>query len=492
MPSIINNFDKLASHGNTRGRKIILDILEAGLQASDPYDNVRKLINLKGKKLMIGCEEIVGSTSDDKPIKKPLVFDLSKIGKIYVIGGGKAAQRQAKALEDILGDLITEGYINAKKGEPKQLRRIKVTFGGHPLPDEDCVRGSKRILTILKKAKKGDLVFFSESGGSSALMTLPGPGLTLEDVKDVTRMLYFEMGASMWETNTVRWNLVILRGREKRYVGEATLIVLGVFERPPGIKVNVRPTQGHGSYVEAKNILKKYGLWERVSQSVRDYLDKANPKYATLSLEELRKKRHYHFRVISPEYMLQAAEKKAKELGINATIVASSLSDIGAKEVGETFAYMAQEVENYGRPLKPPCVLICGGELIVKVGDKKGLGGRNQEFVLSAATRIAESKNIVVASIDSDGTDGPTDAAGAIADGYTLGKASKMGLDIFNELDNHNSYYVLKKLEDLLFTGARGTNVQDLRAVYIGSRTKITYSALPEYLQTLISTKNPV
>ena len=221
-------------------------------------------------------------------------------------------------------------------------------------------------------------MFFSESGESSSLMTLPGPGLTLEDVKEVTRMPYFEKGASMWDTNTVRWNLVILRGREKRYVGEATLIALSADERPPGIKVNLRPTQGHGSYKDAINILRKYDLWDKVSQSAREYLKKADPQYIPLKPEELKEKLHYHFRVMGPEYMLEAAEKKAKKLRINATIIASSLSDIDARFAGETFAYIVQEVEIYSRPLKPPCVLICGGEFLVKVGEKKGIGGRNQ------------------------------------------------------------------------------------------------------------------
>jgi len=482
--SIIKNLGDLTSHGNIEGRKVVLDVLEAGLEASDPYDNVKKLIKLKGKILEIDCRQIPGFTSDGNIITEPLIFDLDKVGNIYVVGGGKAAQRMAKAIEDVLGDLITDGHVNAKKGEKVELKKIEVTLAGHPLPDEDSVEGSKRILEILKKARKGDIVFFAESGGASALMALPGPGISLEDIRETTRMLYFDKGATMWDTNVVRWNLMILRGKERRYVNDATLIAVHTDERPPGVKVSIKPMIR--GYNEAIKVLKKYGIWNTVPKSVRTYLEKADPQYGPLRPEELANKPHYHFRVMGPEYMLEAAKKKAEDMGINVTILASSLSDIEARSVGETFAYIANEIEVYGRPLQPPAMFICGGEVIVSVGGKKGVGGRNQELVLSSAIRIAGSKNIVIASADSDGTDGPTDAAGGIVDGYTIERANEKNVNVLEELEEHNSYNVLSKLDDLIFTGARGTNVQDLRIVYVGGRTKISHIGLPDYLRTLI------
>ncbi|MCX8188327.1 MAG: DUF4147 domain-containing protein [Nitrososphaeria archaeon] len=484
---IIKNFDNLISQGNVEGRKIVLDILEEGLKASDPYDNVRKLIKLEGSILKIDCRQIPGFTAEGNRITEPLIFDLNKVRNIYVVGGGKAAQRMAKAIEDILGEHITEGHVNAKKGEKVELKRIEVTLAGHPLPDEDSVEGSKRILEILKKARKGDIVFFAESGGASALMALPGPGISLEDIRETTRMLYFDKGATMWDTNVVRWNLMILRGKERRYVNDATLIAVHTDERPPGVRVNIEPIIR--GYNEAIKILKKYDLWDKVPVSVKAYLEKADPQYGPLKLEELVNKPHYHFRVMGPEYMLDAAKKKAEDMGINATILASSLSDIEAKSVGETLAYIANEVEVYGRPLKPPAILLCGGEVVVSVGGKKGVGGRNQELVLSAAVRISNSKNIVIASVDSDGTDGPTDAAGGIVDGYTVQRAKDKGINVLEELEEHNSYNALSKLSDLIFTGARGTNVQDLRAVFVGGKSEVIHIGLPDYLRTLIQQK---
>lgn len=155
-------------------------------------------------------------------------------------------------------------------------------------------------------------------------------------------------------------------------------------------------------------------------------------------------------------------------MGSNAAIIVSSLSDVEARPAAETLAYMAQEIETYGRPFKTPCVLLCGGELVVTVGEETGVGGRNQEFALSAAPRIDGSKNVVIASMDSDGTDGPTNMAGGIVDGYSMERAKEAGVDIFEELRRHNSTMALNKLGDTIYTGVQGTNVQDLRIVYIG------------------------
>lgn len=466
----IKNLERLTSHGNVGGRKAVLEIFEAGLEAADPYENVKKLIRIENGKL------IVGHKAFSRPLgQEPLVFDLSQVGNIYVVGGGKAAQRQAEAIEDVLGDLITDGHLNAKKGDEIRLKRIGVTLADHPIPDANSVEGARRILEIERKAKKGDIVFHSESGGGSALLTLPAPGITLQDLQEVNRLLYFTCGATMWDTNAVRNQLVLLRGRHARYVGDATLIQISTDERPPGLRVSVigkDSTQRSGvdSYQYAIDVLKTYHCWEKVSQSVRTYLTKADLRYGPLRPEERRGKRRHYFRVMGPEYMLEAAKNKAEEMGLNTAIIVSSLSDVEAQPTAETFAYIAQEIETYGRPFKPPCVLLCGGELVVTVGEETGVGGRNQEFALSAVPRIAGSKNIVIASMDSDGTDGPTDMAGGIVDGYSMERAKEAGVDIFEELRRHNSTMALNKLGGTICTGIQGTNVQDLRITYVGKK----------------------
>ena len=171
-------------------------------------------------------------------------------------------------------------------------------------------------------------------------------------------------------------------------------------------------------------MLHEHGLWERVPESVRTYLTVADPRYGHLTADEVAGKPFYYFRVMGPEAMLQAAKERSEALGIRPLIMASSLNDVEARPIGEAFGHMAMEVEHLSQPVPPPCMLICGGELLVRVGDATGMGGRNQEFALAAATRIAGSPNIVVASVDSEGGDGPTDAAGGIVDGFTLERAA--------------------------------------------------------------------
>jgi glycerate 2-kinase len=301
-------------------------------------------------------------------------------------------------------------------------------------------------------------------------MTLPAPGISLDDIRQVNRLLYFGGGASMPEANAVRNLLGILRGRHARYTGDATMIQVSTPETPPGLRVHLRERPNDADpYAYAIQLLKVYKCWDSVPESVRQFLLRADPAYLPLQPEEWHNNQRFYFRVMGPEYMLEAGKRKAEELGLNATILISSLSDVEAQAAGETLAYIAQEVETYDRPFPAPCVFLCGGELVVTVGQEDGLGGRNQEFVLSGAARIAGSRRIVIGSADSDGCDGPTDLAGGIVDGFTLERAQAAGFSVPDELRKHNSTAVLQALGDAIITGVQKTNIQDLRVVYVGS-----------------------
>jgi glycerate 2-kinase len=458
---IIKNRSSLLSHGNTDGRRYVLDILEAGIAAADPYENTRKLLTLEDDILSVGNE------SSEAGIQ---VYDLKKIKHIYVVGGGKAVHGQAKAFEDVLGDRITEGHINIKKGERVELTRIGVSLAGHPLPDRDSVEGGKKIYEILLKAGEGDLVFWLRSGGGTSLLGLPVEGVTLEDLIQVSRVLYFGAGATMPETNVLRNLISVLGLKHAKYVRGATLFEFLVDEIPAGMR-------GHAfmmapgtmdPYRRATEILNKYGIWDRIPESVRDLIIKADPKHLPPNQAELTMRPFHNYRVTDPHAMLAAALSKAHELGLNATILATSLNDVPAKSTGEMLAEIAQEAELYGRPLPPPCVFLCGGEVVVAVGQETGIGGRNQELVLSAATRIAGSKSIVIGSADSDGTDGPTNIAGGIVDGRTMERVREAGFDIVEELRHHNTSPVLEALGDSIIIGNTGTNLRDLRVICIG------------------------
>ena len=203
---------------------------------------------------------------------------------------------------------------------------------------------------------------------------------------------------------------------------------------------------------------------------MRQFLLRRDPAYSKLRASEWLDRPHFRIRVMGPEYMLEAAQQKARELGLNATIMVSTLSDLEACVVGDTMANVAREIERYDRPVEAPCVFLLGGELVVTTGKGPGLGGRNQEFVTGAAHRIADSRRIVIGSADSDGSDGPTDYAVGIVDGYTMERAAEAGLDVGQALRRHNTAHLLEGLGDAFDTGILKTNVQDLRVVYVGAR----------------------
>ena len=463
---IVKNREALLGHGNVAARQVVLDVLETALAAPDPYENIQKIVRIEGGRL------IVGHPDHSQPRgQAPLAFDLAAIRRIFVVGGGKVAQRQAEALEAILGDRITGGQINAKKGDTIRLKRIAVTLAGHPIPDEDSVAGSRRIVEIERQAGPDDLVFICHSGGATALTALPAPGISLADLQEVYRILYFGCGAAMPVANAVRNQLVTLHSRHQRNLTRTRAIQLETLETPPDLRVHAYepPKYGDGGYRAAIEVLHATGCWACVPASVRAFLTAADPRHGHLRPDELDRVSFRSFRTMGPETMLAAAQARAEALGLSAVVLASSLNDIEARPIGEALGYMATEIEHLGQPFAAPCLLILGGELVVAVGNATGSGGRNQEFVLAAAGRIAGSPHIVIASVDSEGTDGPTDAAGGIVDGQTLSRAHAAGIDIGAELANHNSYGVLAALDDLLVTGVRGTNVRDLRLIFVGA-----------------------
>ncbi|MFH1639293.1 MAG: glycerate-2-kinase family protein, partial [Chloroflexota bacterium] len=283
---MITNRALLTSHGNIAGRNAVLDILEAGLKAPDPYDNMKKIVRLEKGKLIVGHPDF------SQPLgQEPVVYDLKDVNNIYVVGGGKAAQREAWALEDILGDLITEGQINTKKGDPVLCKRINVTLAGHPIPDEDSVIGAQRILDIERKAKEGDIVFFCTSGGGTALKALPAPGITLEELQEVYRILYFGCGATMPESNAVRNLLVLVRGKHPKNVRGATLLQFTTTENPPVVGAHTFKSANYANaYDGAVAVLKHYDVWDKIPDSVRTFFTRRDPRYLPPTPEEIKQR----------------------------------------------------------------------------------------------------------------------------------------------------------------------------------------------------------
>ena len=448
---IIKNKEELLSHGNKKGREIALDIIENAIKAVDAYEATKKKVHIENNKLII----------------ENLVYDLSGIRDIYVVGAGKASFSIAQALDEILGNQIKEGIVIVKKGENRRLEHIEVIEAGHPVPDEAGLEGAKKVVEIAKKAKEGDLVFCVITGGASALMPLPAENISLEDKKKVTELL-LTCGATIDEINTVRKHISAIKGgRLAKYIHPAEIINLIVIDeiagRPWGPTVPDMTT-----FEDAVTVLKKYELWKKTPKSVREYLKRGmvDPSLETLKPRDFKDFKVHNIILADNETMCEAAKKRAEELGFKPLILSTKLEG-ESREVGIVLASIANEIEEKGRPIKPPCVLILGGETTVTITGPHGKGGPSQELVLGASLKIAGSKKVVIASIDTDGTDGPTEIAGGIVDGYTLKRAEEKGIDIFESLRKHNCYEALMKLQDAFITGPTGTNVMDLDIVVV-------------------------
>jgi glycerate-2-kinase len=450
--TIIKNRNELLSHGNRDGRRVVLDVLESAICAMDGRKLVRKSVAMEGDSLRVGS----------------LTFDFSKIGDVYVIGGGKGSLSIAEGLEEILGSRIKRGVVIEKVGQGRKLKWVDVVEAAHPVPNEDGVRATREILEIADSANANDLVFVCVTGGCSALMTLPVDGVTLNDVKELTEQLLM-CGAPLLDINTVRKHISkVMGGRLAIRVHPAQTVGLIIVDEVEGLPWG--PTvPDTTTFQDAVHVLKKYSLLDAVPVSVRQHLEKGDPEQETPKILDFqREKVKVHNLVLAnSESLCEAAQKRAEELGCNAMILSTALEG-ESREAGAMLACISKEVEEHMRPLHPPCVLIVGGETTVRILGQHGEGGRNQEFALAASLKIEGTRKIVIASVGTDGTDGPTDAAGAIADGYSAERAREMKIDEYENLAKHNSYQVFSQLEDAIFTGPTGTNVMDLRLAYIG------------------------
>lgn len=453
--TIIKNKEELLSHGNIEGRRIALNIIEYALKAIDTYEAVRRAVLIDNEGLIVGH----------------LKYDLSEIRNIYVVGAGKGTMRIAEALEDILGTRIKRGIIIEKGVQGRRLKTIKVMNGGHPIPDEVGMEGAKEVVELAKGAQEDDLVFVCITGGCSALMPLPVEGISLEDKKRVTDLL-LRCGASIEEINAVRKHISAIKGgRLARYIYPAEVINLIVIDEVAGLPWG--PTvPDTTTFEDATRALKNYHLWERIPDSVRKHLQRGltDPSLETPKPKDFEGLKVHNVILADNRIACEAAKKKAEELGFNSMILSTVLEG-ESREAGVVLACIAKEIERRNRPLKPPCVLISGGETTVTIVEEAGEGGRNQELALASSLKIDGSKNVVIASVGTDGTDGPTDIAGGIVDGYTLRRTRDKGIDIFENLMKHNSSYVFRQLKDAIFTGPTGTNVMDLTLVVVTAQT---------------------
>ncbi len=433
-------------------RAVALQCLERAINAAEPKQLVKDRVKVENNQLQVDGYS----------------FDLEKFKHVYVVGGGKAGGKMAQALEEILGERITAGIVNIPYGTRQKTDVIELNEASHPVPDEAGVKGTSRIMALAEQAKENDLVICSISGGGSSLMPLPREGISLKDKQAVTNAL-LKSGATITEINAVRKHLSAFKGgwlAKKAYPATVLNIVLSDVMGDSLDSIASGPTVSDPTtFDDAERILRKYDLWLKAPVSIRKIVSEgaSGQLHETPKEDDVVFEKVHNVLVGNNRTASQAAVDCLRSKGLNTLLLAKML--LGeASEVGKMLANLADGVCN--APISKSLCVVAGGETIVTVIGE-GLGGRNQELALSAALNLVESEECVIASLSTDGVDGPTDAAGAIVDGSTVKRARQLGLDPEKYLKNNDSYSFFLKLGDLICTNATGTNVNDISVVVV-------------------------
>ena len=378
-------------------------------------------------------------------------------GRLIVASIGKAAWRMAKAASDILGSEISGAVVTKYEHSMGEIKGLEIFEAGHPVLDENTLNGTQELLKHVKNLNEDDTVLFLVSGGGSALFELPAEGVTLADMKDITSQL-LSCGADIVEINTIRKHLSSVKGGRFAQLCAPAHVFMVVLSDVLGDRLDSIASgpawPDSSTSEEALAIVKKYDL-------------KVKPELMKVLSAETPKKLDNVTAVItgSVTALCEAACEIAKSKGYNPLVLTTTMT-CEAREAGSFVASVAREVKNSGRPVKAPCALIAGGETVVHLTGH-GRGGRNQEFALAAAENISGVDGIVIASLGSDGTDGPTDAAGGIVDGKTAAILKSKGINISDVLKENDAYHALKAADALLMTGPTGTNVNDVAIALI-------------------------
>ncbi len=430
----------------------LTQIYRSAVAAVDPYSAVKENLVMRPGSLVIGGAR----------------YALPDIRNIYVIGAGKAVYGMARAAEEVLGELITDGALVTKDGHGGPLEYIELYEASHPLPDDRGLAAATRILEIASSAGPDDLVVCLLSGGASALMVLPTEGVSLKDKHDVTRLL-LSSGADIGEVNCVRKHLSAIKGGRLAEAAfpamVATLIISDVLGDDIGTIASGPTAPDETTFLQAKEILLMRGVYDPMPEAVKDLLEKG----CAGVLQETPKPGSEIFNRVNNLAVAfnMAALKKAEEvaglLGYNSAILDDSIRG-EAREAAARLADEAVRCRTGG--VRMPACLIVGGETTVTVKGR-GMGGRNQEMALAFALKVQGIPGIYALFAGTDGTDGPTDATGAFADGNTVSRAHKAGLDAMSRLSDNDSYGFFKALDDLFITGPTGTNVMDVGIILI-------------------------
>ena len=429
-------------------RPVLKKLIGRGLDAVEASRAVRRAVTRGGDELAIGERR----------------YDLRRYDRVVAVGAGKATAPMARALEQCLGSRLQAGLVVVKYGHAVPTTTIVVEEAGHPIPDRAGQRSASRLQRMVSELTRRDLLIVLLSGGASSLLPAPVKGVTLADKRTTTDRL-LRCGATIQEINAVRKHLSSLKGGRLAEATRATVLTL-ILSDVLGDDLSAiasGPTAADPTtYREAVAILKRYGIWRTVPPRVRQHLLKGQrglvaetPKPGSAVFRRV----HHHL-IGSNTIALTAVIRAARDAGFKTLVHSTTL--IGeARRAGTEFGTMARRIVNESKPLSRPCCVAAGGETTVTVAGK-GKGGRAQEFAAAAAKEIEGLDHVWVAAIGTDGTDGPTDVAGAVVDGGTMTLARRLGVDLDDALAHNDTYPALKRLRSHITTGPTGTNVNDL------------------------------
>ena len=446
----IKNKAALTCHGNIEGRRVVTELLDAGLDALDPYYRVKALVRVENGKIILSTE---GFEMKGDPHAGPCEFDLKDYDRVFVIGAAKGVQRAALAMEEVLGDVLTAGHVIGKHGDGVLCKKIGVTLAGHPVPDENSFAATEKALELVQGLTAEDTVLFLLSGGGSALFEKPLlPGTELQDI---TGQL-LASGADIVEMNTIRKRLSGVKGgRFAQACAPAqvfSIVLSDILGDPLDMIASGPAVPDTSTCAQALAIAEKYHL--KLSEQAKALLAQETPKMLDNVTTRI---------TGSVRELCTAAAAACRELGYEPVLLTDQLCG-EAREAGSFLGSIVRTHAGQGKKL----AYIAGGETVVHLTGK-GLGGRNQELALAAAPALA-GLDAAVFSVGSDGTDGPTDAAGGYVDGDTLSALTAKGWNVFDTLQNNDAYHALKAVDGLIITGATGTNVNDAAVALVGEK----------------------
>ncbi len=456
----IRNRDALAAVGDGTVRPTLLAIADDALDALNSERIIRRLVRLDGDTLHVGRRS----------------WDMQGFRRVFVIGAGKAANAMARAVEHVLGARIHAGIVVVKVFEPGDgLDHIDLPEGGHPYPNEAGWRATQRILELVDDAGPGDLFVGLLSGGSSALMNCPQPGISIDDEARITRQL-LTAGARILEVNAVRRHISAVNGgriaqRIERAGAEMINLIISDLVGDtnvgtPDIPVAYAGTQvgiDLTTFTDAWRAIETYGLADSAPAAVLDCLGRGTPETET---PKAFGRRIGNFVIQGVADGCDAAVAAAAGHGLPAHVLSATLEG-ESREAGTFLGAVAREVRLRGRPFAPPCVLVAAGETTTRIDGPAGMGGPAQELALGFAREAAGLTGVAIAAIETEGTDGPTGLAGGLTDSTSVGRAAALGIDLADVLARHDAGTAREAMGDHRVTGNTGTNVCDLNIVCI-------------------------